>query len=225
MTRRLVDLDLRGEHARLRPHCRADAGQAFRQLQGEQEILRWLVWDGPDTQQELEEHYGEWCSYREGLPDLRLAIEDLASGDLAGSMSLRFSGHPDQGDVGYWIALAQQRRGLGSEALALTAHLAFSHLGASSLYAWVFVGNHGSRRVLERTGFTLTRSAGGRVRKQGQRVDEWHFVLLASEWRRLRADFRPLRDSVSWGTEPSPQAPPDASEARGDSAAGSLGAG
>jgi hypothetical protein len=123
-------------------------------------------------------------------------------------MALRFSGHPGQGDVGYWIGVEHQRRGLGSEALALTAHLAFAHLGARSLYAWVFVGNRGSRRALERTGFTLTRTAGGRVTKGGERVEEWHFVLLDSEWRRLHGDFAPRSQTVSWEEAPDVEADP-----------------
>jgi ribosomal-protein-alanine N-acetyltransferase len=201
MTRRLAAVDLVGEHARLRGHRREDASAAFALLAGQDEILRWLVWDGPTTPAELAEYYRRWAIAGDGGHDLRLAIEDRASGALAGSLSLRFAGHPGQGDVGYWVGLAFQRRGLGHEALNLAAHLAFEHLAADSLYAWVFVGNAASRRVLERTGFTLVRTVPGRILKRGARVDEWHFVLLATEWRRLRSGFRPEREDVSWADD------------------------
>ncbi len=198
MTRRLAAVDLVGERVRLRGHRSADAEAAYVQLAGRDEILRWLVWDGPASPAELGEHYQRWAVEGDGGPDLRLAIEEHASGALAGSLSMRFGGHPGQGDVGYWVGLAFQRRGLGREALELAAHLAFRHLAASSLYAWVFVGNAASRRVLERAGFRLARTVPGRILKRGARVDEWHFVLLAAEWGRLRPDFRPQREEVSW---------------------------
>jgi len=156
------------------------------------------VWDGPSSPAELAEYYGRWAVEGDGGPDFRLAIEERASGALAGSLAVRFAGHPGQGDIGYWIGLPFQRRGLGREALELCAHLAFTHLAASSLTAWVFVGNAASRRVLERTGFTLARTVPGRIVKRGARVDEWHFVLLASEWRRLRCGFRPVREELAW---------------------------
>lgn len=201
MTRRLAAVDLVGERARLRGHRREDALSAYALLAGRDEILRWLVWDGPTTPSELAEYYQRWAIEGDGGTDLRLAIEERTTGALAGSLSLRFAGHPGQGDVGYWVGLAFQRRGLGREALDLAAHLAFRHLAANSLYAWVFVGNAASRRVLERTGFALVRTVPGRILKRGARVDEWHFVLLASEWRRLRSDFRPEREDVSWADD------------------------
>jgi RimJ/RimL family protein N-acetyltransferase len=196
--RRLATFELSGEVVRLRAHRSSDGPAAYALLAGQDEILRWLVWDGPNSPEELSEHYQRWCLEGDGGPDLRLAIEDRASGALAGSLSLRFEGHAGQGDLGYWIGRQFQGQGFGQEALALAAHAAFRHLGAHALYAWVFVGNQASRRILERTGFTLARTVPGRVLKRRERVDEWHFVLLASEWRRLRADFRPQHESVAW---------------------------
>jgi RimJ/RimL family protein N-acetyltransferase len=202
MPRRLAHVDLAGELVRLRPHRDADAAPAYALLAGVDEILRWLVWDGPASPEELAEHYSTWCVERENGTDLRLALEERASGTLVGSLSLRFTGHPGQADLGYWIGVPFQRRGLGREALALAAHLAFHHLGAHALHAWVFVGNGPSRSVLERTGFTLARTVPGRVLKQGARVDEWNFVLLASEWHRRAAAVQPLVQNVTWSEVP-----------------------
>jgi RimJ/RimL family protein N-acetyltransferase len=182
---RAPELELVGERVRLRPHRGDDAREAFALLAGRDEILRWLLWDGPGSIGELVAHYREWWSNGGDGPELRLALEERASGALAGSLSLRFTGHPGQGDLGYWVGEPYQRRGLAREAIALCARLAFRHLGAQSLYAWVFVDNLASRRVLERNGFTLARTVPARILKRGRRVDEWHFVLLASEWRRL----------------------------------------
>jgi len=200
--RRLAHLCLEGTRVRLRLHVEADAGPAFAQLAGEERILKWLVWDGPGTSAELAEHYRHAAFDGEHARDFRLGLEELATGALVGSLTLRFGGHPGQGDVGYWIGVEHQRRGFGGEALKLAAHFAFAHLAAEVLTAWVFVGNESSRRVLERTGFTLVRSVPGRVLKHGRRVDEWHFVLLKSDWRRHFGGFRPVRELVGWNEDP-----------------------
>jgi RimJ/RimL family protein N-acetyltransferase len=198
MPRRLAELDLAGTRARLRPHRADDAAPANALLSGQADILRWLVGDAPGARDELAAHYRGGGFEEGGANDLRLAIEERATGALAGSLTLRFGGHPGQGDLGYWVGLPFQRRGLGREAIELAAHLAFAHLGASSLYAWVFVGNRPSRSVLEHAGFTLVRTVPGRIQKRGTLVDEWHFVLLATEWRRLRRGFRPEHATVTW---------------------------
>jgi RimJ/RimL family protein N-acetyltransferase len=203
--RRLVDVDLCGERVRLRLHRAEDAAAAFALLEGQDEILRWLVWEGPSSPLDLAEYYRRGA-HLDGALDLHLAIEERAleeraSGALIGSLSLRFTGHPGQGDVGYWIGVPFQGRGFGREALALTAHLAFRYLGAQALQAWVFVGNVASRRVLEHSGFTLTRTVPGRIVKRGRRVDEWHFVLLSSEWRRLAVGVTPTSEKVAWRVE------------------------
>jgi RimJ/RimL family protein N-acetyltransferase len=201
-SRRLTQLSVEGPRVRLRLHAESDADAAWALLAREERILRWLVWDGPGSRAELAEHYAHAAFDGEYAQDFRLALEELPAGVLIGSLTLRFGGHPGQGDVGYWLGVPFQGRGLGREALQLAAHAAFAHLGAEGLTAWVFVGNEPSRRVLERTGFSLVRTVPGRVLKKGARVDEWHFVLLKSDWRRHFGSFRPVRESVTWSETP-----------------------
>src|SRR5436190_13581356 len=111
--RRLAHLNLAGARARIRAHTAADGAPAFEMLERRDEILRWLVWDGPSTVSELVEHYTHWCFDSGADCDYRLAIEERASSALVGSISIRFGGHPGQGDVGYWVGLPFQNRGLG----------------------------------------------------------------------------------------------------------------
>jgi ribosomal-protein-alanine N-acetyltransferase len=124
----LAHVLLEGERARLRPHAAADAAPAFALLAGQEEILRWLVWNGPRSEADLREHYEHWRIQSDEGNDYRLAIEDARTGALAGSIGVRFLGHPGTGDVGYWIGLPHQDRGIGGEALALLSHLAFRRL-------------------------------------------------------------------------------------------------
>jgi len=202
MTRsRLASASLAGERALIRPHRVQDAPPAFALLHGQQDILRWLVWDGPRSVEELGEYYRHWRFDAGGGCDFRLAIEERAGGRLAGSMALRLHGAEGEADIGYWVGLPFQGAGLGGEALRLVAHLAFAHLGVRTLLAWVFVGNLASRRVLERCGFTLLRTVPGRARKGGELVDEWHFALTRGDWRRTQSGFRPLQQDLRYEPE------------------------
>jgi RimJ/RimL family protein N-acetyltransferase len=200
-SRQLARLHLEGEHVLLRPHRAEDDRAAFALLAGRAEILRWLLWSGPTSVDELREHYRTWQVHDTGRQELRLAIVERAGGLVAGSMALRSglaSELPGQdgattADIGYWIGTPFQGRGLGRESIGLLAHLAFRHLGTHALHAWVFVGNLPSRRVLEHNGFTLVRTVPRGTIKDGRAIDEWQFVLLERDWRRLRREFRCVR--------------------------------
>src|SRR5262245_54519540 len=211
-SRRLARLHLEGERALLRPHRADDDRAAFALLAGRAEILRWLLWSGPTSVDELREHYRVWHVHDSGRHELRLAIVERASGSFAGSMALRVGlglelpehDGATTADIGYWIGTAFQGRGLGRESVGLLAHLAFRHLGTGALHAWVFVGNQPSRRVLEHNGFTLVRTVPRGTIKDGRAIDEWQFVLLERDWRRLRRDFQPAREEVVWEEEAHP---------------------
>jgi RimJ/RimL family protein N-acetyltransferase len=199
---RLSTVELLGERVRLRPAAAGDAPAAFAALHRREPILRWLLWDGPEDEAELARHYGEWLRPGERGDDLLLALEERASGAFAGMLSLRFAGHPGIGDLGYWIAEPFWGRGLASEAIALAAHLAFRHLAATSLCAWVFVGNDASRRALEKNDFSLVQTRPRAARKAGREVDEWYLVLLRAEWEARGAPPPLARELVRFAEPP-----------------------
>ena len=112
-----------------------------------------------------------------------------------GSLGLHFRGHPDHGDVGYWIGEPFWNRGFATEAVGLATHLAFEHLEAGARSAWVFEGNEPSRRVLEKVGFRYVRTsdrelAGGRTQR------EWSLALLREEWERMEDRLRPVAETI-----------------------------
>ena len=191
----LEDVHLAGEHVRLRPHAESDARAAFGLLHAREPVLRWLVWDGPRDVGELASYYASWRVGSDDGDDYHLAVERIADGALVGSLGLRFLGHPGNGDLGYWIGERYQRQGYASEAVALAVHLAFTHLAADSLSAWVFVGNEASRRVLEKAGFRYVRTATRDLPGRGLQ-EEWSLALLRSEWERREARLRPLEERI-----------------------------
>ena len=150
-------------------------------LHGVEPILSWLTWQGPASVEELASYYGTWRFRTENGDDWRLAIVERVTGRLAGSIALRFVGHPDVADVGYWVGTEFQGRGLGGEALRLACALAFRHLRARAMFAWVFDGNDPSRRILEQAGFVDVRSRSVELADRTRRT-EHHLSVVAEDW-------------------------------------------
>ena len=193
---RLAHAELAGERVRLVPLEAGHAEAAFPLLHGNEEILRWLMWEGPADLDELRANYSSWRRWTEEGDVYRFAILERETGAFAGTISSRFEGHPETGDLGYWLAEDFWGRGMMSEAVRLANHLCFRHLAAGTMTAQVFVGNTGSRRVLEQNHFLMVHLARGKVTKRGQPIDEWLFALLRHEYERHEADYRPLVETV-----------------------------
>lgn len=193
---RLASAVLRGAEVVLRPARPEDAEAAFRILHRREEILRWLVWDGPRSVGELEESYASWASEHPEGNNYLLAVEDARTGSFAGSIGPRFRGHLDRADLGYWLDPERWGRGWMTEAVRLACHLCFRHLGAARVSAQAFVGNAGSRRVLERNGFRIERVLREAVIKRGKRIDEWYFELPRERWTAEVGAWRPVEEAV-----------------------------
>lgn len=193
---RLAFACLTGELVCLRPLTSGDVEPAFSLLNGNEDILRWLVWDGPRSPDDMIEHYSRWARHGEGGSDYQFAICEREGGRFVGSIGPRFGGHPGRGDVGYWLDPAVWGRGYMSEAVRLVTHLCFRWLGATAMYAYVFVGNGGSRRVLERAGYRLEHTAEKMTLKRGVPVDEWCLAVAGPEWEASFAEWRPLEEAV-----------------------------
>jgi RimJ/RimL family protein N-acetyltransferase len=196
MTPRLAHAELEEELVTLVPLAPSHAPEAFAYLHKNDDILRWLVWDGPESLRDLEELYCRWVTPSENGDNYHFAILERGTGAFAGCIGPRFAGHPETGDVGYWLAPAFAGRGFMQQALRLVDHLAFRHLGVRVMTACVFVGNHASRRVLEKNGYELIHVARNQVVKRGRLIDEWYFTLARHDFERLHAGWAPRRERI-----------------------------
>jgi len=196
MTRRLAHAELEDELVTLVPLGVEHAERAFAYLHRNDDILRWLVWDGPQSVRDLQDLYCRWVTPSENGDNYHFAILERETGAFAGSIGPRFAGHPETGDVGYWLAPAFAGRGFMQQALRLVDHLAFRHLGVRVMTACVFVGNHASRRVLEKNGYELIHLAKNQVVKRGKLIDEWYFTLSQHDFERRYGAWAPLREHV-----------------------------
>jgi len=190
----LEHVELAGERVSLRPIRPEDARESFDYLHQRREILDWLIWNGPESVEDMQRLYGNWRIEEGGAANYHLALTELASGAFSGSMAVRFIGHAHSGDLGYWVAPEYWNRGLATEALGLFAWLAFNHLDSALLYARVFQGNDASSRVLAKCGYQPDHVSTLVVRGEERRLQHWS--LTPSGWREQWSDWEPARADV-----------------------------
>ena len=195
----LADVRLVGELVELRLVRPADAEQAFPLIRAREEILQWLVWNGPADAAELAEVYENARVIADTGANYQLAILERGSCRFSGAISLRFLDHPFVGDVGYWVAQDAWGRGMGTEANFLVAHLAFRHLRTSVMTAEVFLGNAASVRVLEKVGYERERSIETKPLPRGsEEIDRPKdlFSLTRRSFEAIHADRTPVEEWV-----------------------------
>lgn len=120
---------------------------------------------------------GEGYPHAESLDALRMFVLSAAAGEQSASggwfITLRDSGQvigdcgtkgwvDDHGrvEIGYGLAGAWRRRGLGTEAVGTLVGWLSRQADVSRIVAEVEVGNVASRRLLERLGFEVTATEG-----------------------------------------------------------------
>jgi ribosomal-protein-alanine N-acetyltransferase len=188
-------IELVGDRVRLRPVRPADAAEAYR-LITDDAVLATLLWEGPASVHERAAIFGRWQADLRTGDRHSFAIERADRPGIIGCIVPRLVVHPQQADLGYWLGVPYWNRDYMTEAVCLACHFSFEHLDAARAYATVMVGNHGSRRVLEKNGFRLDGTLRKHVLKRGEWRDEWFLTLLRSEWERAREGFLPRHEEI-----------------------------
>jgi RimJ/RimL family protein N-acetyltransferase len=112
-----------------------------------------------------------------------LGVFDEATGELVGSSGLiSLSADKAVGEIGYWIAPWARGRGAATASTRAVARWATEELGVRRLVWRAEVGNHASRLVALRSGFTMEGIARQDiVDRDGSRRDAWVGSLLAGD--------------------------------------------
>ena len=154
----------------LRPISESDAEPLF-PLIYRSIVTDTLVWDGPESMEEFK------ASLREREEKTRAGVLHsfaiVNDGAPIGAMRVAPNESGTAGDIGLWIGLPFQGRGLGTEAVRLVSAIGFDELRLHRLEARVFVGNTASRRIFEKNGFTLEGTLRHATLKRGRYLDEW----------------------------------------------------
>lgn len=110
------------------------------------------------------------------------AIVDALRPRILGSVAVeRSADDPAVGELGYWVAAEERRRGVATRAVRLVVSWAFGVLGFARLEITTHVDNVGSQRVAEGAGFQREGVLRGYREHQGARVDLVMFSRLPTD--------------------------------------------
>ncbi|MEU6195108.1 GNAT family N-acetyltransferase [Streptomyces sp. NPDC047061] len=104
----------------------------------------------------------------------------LPTGGLAGMLALTMRSL-GTAEVGFWTAKEHRGHGYTAEATLAAARWAFTRMAIDRVEWRAEVGNHASRAVAERTGFTVEGTLRSSLNNKGVRRDCWVGSLLPSD--------------------------------------------
>jgi RimJ/RimL family protein N-acetyltransferase len=160
----------------LRPWRPTDAEAVYQACQ-DAEIQRWTRVPSPYTRADAEEFVrhtapGGWA----GGTAATFAVVDAATGGLLAALGLEQLDRLGEGggaEIGFWCAAEHRGKGVTTRAVGAVARWAFGALGVPRLGWYAEVGNWPSRRVAEKSGFTVDATVLRRETVCGRRVDCW----------------------------------------------------
>ena len=164
-------MTLDGDGIVLRPFTEEDVPAVTEGCQ-DPEVARWIPVPVPYSEHDARAYFA-------ADPNAR-AIVDASSGELLGSIGWRVV---DQGNVqiGYWVKRDARGRGVATTALRLLSRWALEELGSERVQLLAEPGNHASRRVAEKAGFTAEGTLRRYLDVRGERRDGIMFALVAGE--------------------------------------------
>jgi RimJ/RimL family protein N-acetyltransferase len=149
------------------------------------ESQRWLPLPSPYEERHGRE-YVERNSADRWVEDAAegLAVTDATTGEVLASLGLHRGRHRDDDaiwEVGFWCAPWARGRGVTTEATLAGARWSFARHRVRRLEWFAAVGNHGSRRVAEKAGFTMEGTLRSFLIHRGERLDAWAGSLLPGD--------------------------------------------
>ncbi|MEM9862257.1 MAG: GNAT family protein [Myxococcota bacterium] len=158
---------------------------AFAAYRAEPEVARFQSW-GTFTREDADAFVQRQLGQHPDAPGqwFQFAIEEQDSGALLGDCALHtLASDPRLGEIGFTIAPAHQRRGVGFEAVSALLGYAFDERQKHRIEATTDVGNDASRALREKLGVRREAHHRKRVWFKGAWGDEYVYALLREEWR------------------------------------------
>ena len=121
---------------------------------------------------------------RKGTDEI-FAIQNDTDGILVGMIGIHsLNSREGRAMLGYWIAKKEWGSGIATTAVGHALKFAFKEKRLQKVYAYVFVTNVASQRVLEKNGFVREGLLRRHFRVGRRYVDSYIFGLLREEWRK-----------------------------------------
>lgn len=144
------------------------------------DIQRWTTIPSPYLREHAEGFTGQMVP--EGWADGSMFTFGvfLPSGELVGMLGITMRSL-GVGEVGFWAAKQHRGNGYLTEATVAASRWAFTSLAVDRVEWRAEVGNHASRGVAERAGFTVEGTLRSALNNKGVRRDCWIGSLLPSD--------------------------------------------
>jgi len=132
----------------------------------------------------------EWISgHDEQSVNHVFAIALRTGGDVMGAIGLHVERQHERAEIGYWLGVPHWKNGYVTEAAAAVVGYAFEQLGMHRVFAFHFVRNPASGRVLVKIGMQSEGTMRQHLLKWGEHVDVHYYGILREDWmRRNRSD-------------------------------------
>lgn len=138
------------------------------------------VFPSPYTLADAEWFVGDCIALGETRQLMRaIVIDGKAAGSI--SVSVKDDVYEKSAELGYWLAEEHWGRGVMTEAVRQLCREAFDRFDLLRIYAEPFADNLGSRRVLEKTGFTCEGIMRNGIYKNGRVRSYCMYALLREE--------------------------------------------
>ena len=124
-------------------------------------------------------------SWRRGRAfDFSVTLKDTP-GRVVGGVGIWYTSRLQRtGEIGYWVRTDLTGRGVATEAARALVSVGFETMGLHRILMRIGVGNHPSRRVAEKLGFSYEGIAREEIMVRGRWMDHEVYSLLEQEWRR-----------------------------------------
>ena len=102
---------------------------------------------------------------------------------LAGGVGIWHTSRTQRsGEIGYWVRTDLTGNGVATEAAEALLILGFEQMNFHRILMRIGVGNHSSRRVAQKLGFSYEGIAREEIMVRGEWMDHEVFSLLEREW-------------------------------------------
>lgn len=138
------------------------------------------MFPSPYTLADAEWFVGDCIAQGEARQLMRtIVIDGTAAGSI--SISVKDDVYEKSAELGYWLAEKYWGKGIMTKAVRLICREAFDHFDILRVFAEPFAENVGSRRVLEKAGFTCEGIMRNGVYKNGRAQSYCMYALLREE--------------------------------------------
>jgi RimJ/RimL family protein N-acetyltransferase len=155
---------------------------ALATMMDDPEIARWTRVPSPYRERDALEWLASIPVFLRREELLPFAVTDAESGELVGSIALRFR-EEGRGELGYTIARWARRRGVATRAVRLLSRYSFEEQGVARLEVFVQPGNDASLALAEGLGFQREGLLRSHSISGGRRTDMVILGLLPGELR------------------------------------------